>query len=85
MHGSKLDTRKWIDDEGRLAGVVEVDEAYFGGKESNKHTSKKIKAGRGAVGKKAVLGMRERGRQGKGQANRKNRPEDATKRNPQGR
>jgi transposase-like protein len=44
-----------------LSGVVEVDETYIGGKESSKHESKKLKAGRGAVGKTAVMGMRERG------------------------
>ena len=44
-----------------LRGIVEVDETYVGGKEANKHESRKLKAGRGAVGKAAVLGMRERG------------------------
>lgn len=45
----------------KLGGVVEVDETYTGGKERNKHASKKLKAGRGAVGKQAILGLRERG------------------------
>jgi transposase-like protein len=45
----------------KLKGVIEIDEAFFGGKEKNKHECKKLKAGRGSVGKTAVLGMRERG------------------------
>jgi transposase-like protein len=45
----------------KLQGIVEVDEAFFGGKEANKHESKKLNAGRGSVGKVAVVGLRERG------------------------
>ena len=44
-----------------LRGVIEIDETFIGGKERNKHQSKKTKAGRGTVGKTAVVGMRERG------------------------
>ena len=44
-----------------LSGEVEVDETYLGGKETNRHESKKLKAGRGVAGKQPVLGMRERG------------------------
>jgi transposase-like protein len=49
------------DDLTQLQGIVEIDETYLGGKEAAKHERKKLKAGRGAVGKAAVLGMRERG------------------------
>jgi transposase-like protein len=45
----------------KLKGIVELDECFIGGKEGNKHEYKKLHAGRGAVGKTAVLGMRERG------------------------
>ncbi len=43
-----------------FVGPVEVDETYIGGKESNKHESKKTKAGRGTVGKTPVVGMKDR-------------------------
>ena len=45
----------------RLDNVVEMDEVYIGGKEANKHAHKKLRAGRGPVGKEAVMGVRERG------------------------
>ena len=44
----------------KLVNEVEIDETYIGGKETNKHNSKKLKSGRGTVGKQAVLGMCER-------------------------
>ena len=44
----------------QFVGPVEVDETYFGGKERNKHKGKKLKAGRGTVGKTAVVGAKDR-------------------------
>ena len=50
------------DDErnGFLRGIIEADETCIGGKEANKHADKQLHAGRGAVGKMGVLGIRER-------------------------
>ena len=45
---------------GPFVGPVEVDETYMGGLEKNKHAGKKANAGRGPVGKTAVVGAKDR-------------------------
>lgn len=49
----------WNAQADKFAGRVEVDETWVGGKEHNKHESKKLNAGRGPVGKTPVIGMKD--------------------------
>ena len=59
-HLSHRIRESWNKQNARFTGPAEVDETYIGGKEKNKHASEKLNAGRGAVGKVPVVGMKDR-------------------------
>ena len=59
-HLSHRIRKAWQTDAQAFAGPVEADEVFIGGLEGNKHESKKIRSGRGPVGKAVVAGAKDR-------------------------
>ena len=52
--------KAWESDVSPFAGPIEVDETYMGGRERNKHATKKKRLGRGGIGKAVVAGAKDR-------------------------
>lgn len=50
----------WLKNTEKFSGIIEVDETYIGGKEKNKHATKRLKIGGGSGGKAPVVGLKTR-------------------------
>ena len=59
-HLSRRIRQCWQEQTASFLGPVAADETYIGGKEGNKRSSKKLRAGRGTVGKTVVVGVKDR-------------------------
>ena len=45
----------WLGGNDQMSDTVEVDETYIGGREKNKHASKRLDVGTGTAGKAPVI------------------------------
>ena len=52
--------KAWQVEAERFRGPVEADETFVGGREKNKHASRRLRGGRGTVGKVPVAGVKDR-------------------------